>query len=529
MNTRPDPKALSQAAIQLNPRDNVAIAKWVLRPGSRLSFQGGEIFPVMVQDQIPPGHKVALFGLGAGDPIIRYGEVIGTASQEIPIGSHVHTHNVQPTAHDHEDDLDESSFSSGNLKSVGVQRQAAFTGTPRSFNGFLRRDGRVGTRNYIALIASVQCASQVCHRIARHFTSEWLAAYPNVDGVIALTHTGGCAQPDYGLLQRTLAGMANHPNVAGAVYVGLGCEGNQLGDLLDVHKGIQLDILDQPLGLEIQALGGSRKTILAGIEAVEAILPRANSIQRSPQPLSKLTLALECGGSDSWSGITANPLVGLVSDALVAQGGTVVMAETPETFGAQHLLLRRAASPEVGRAFTAKLAWWRDYVVRVGASLEDNPGPGNQAGGLTNICEKSLGAIAKSGSTPLNAVYDYADAIQQSGFVFMDSPGYDQVSVTGMVAGGCNLVLFTTGRGSVFGFKPAPSLKISTNSTTYNRMEDDMDFNAGRILEEDVTMEVLASDLLDMVVAAASGEMTKSEALGLGELEFSPWNYEGLV
>ena len=393
----------------------------------------------------------------------------------------------------------------------------------------MRQDGRVGTRNFIALIASVQCASQVCHRIARHFSPDILADYPNVDGVIALTHSGGCAQSDYRLLQRTLAGMANHPNIAGAVYVGLGCEGNQLRDILEVHNKIQLEVLDQPHMLEIQALGGSRKAITAGIEAIEAILSQANTVQRTLQPLSKLTLALECGGSDSWSGITANPLVGLVSDALVAQGGTVVIAETPETFGAQHLLLRRADSADVAKAFTEKLDWWQDYVVRVGASLEDNPGPGNQVGGLTNICEKSLGAIAKSGTTPLMAVYDYAETIRQTGFVFMDSPGYDQVSVTGMVAGGCNLVLFTTGRGSVFGFKPAPSLKISTNSTTFNRMMDDMDFNAGRILEENVTMEALAAELLDMVVASASGEPTKSEALGLGELEFAPWNYEGLV
>jgi altronate dehydratase len=529
MNEQPNQKPLSQAAIHLNPRDNVAIAKWVLEPGTRLSFQVGEILPILVLDQIPPGHKVSLVEMGTGDPIIRYGEVIGTASQEIQVGSHVHTHNVEPAAHDRAFDLDESRFNGGNLKSVGAQRQVSSTGTPRSFEGYLRQDGRVGTRNYIALIASVQCASQVCHRIAQHFTSERLAAYPNVDGVIALTHNGGCAQPDYSLLQRTLTGMANHPNVAGVVYVGLGCEGNQLGDILEVHKGFQLEVVDQPSVLEIQALGGSGKTIQAGIDAVEAILPRANSIHRSPQPLSKLTLALECGGSDSWSGITANPLVGLASDALVMQGGTVVMAETPETFGAQHLLLRRADNAKVVKAFTAKLDWWQDYVARVGASLEDNPGPGNQAGGLTNICEKSLGAIAKSGTTPLMAVYDYAENIRQTGFVFMDSPGYDQVSVTGMVAGGCNLVLFTTGRGSVFGFKPAPSLKISTNSTTYNRMIDDMDFNAGRILEENVTMEALAAELLDMVILTASGEPTKSEGLGLGELEFAPWNYEGLV
>jgi altronate hydrolase len=281
--------------------------------------------------------------------------------------------------------------------------------------------------------------------------------------------------------------------------------------------------------LTIQELGGSQKTIEAGTEKVAALLPLANSVQRTPQPLSKLTLALECGGSDSWSGITANPLVGILSDEIVRQGGTIVLAETTEIFGAEHLLTRRAVNQAVGEQLLAKLEWWEDHVSRMDGSFEDNPTPGNQAGGLTNICEKSLGAIAKSGTTPLMGVYDYAEVIQESGFVFMDSPGYDPVSVTGMVAGGCNLVLFTTGRGSVFGFKPSPSLKICSNSTTFQRMSEDMDFNAGRILEGDVSKEVLAAELLDLVVSAASGQKTKSEGLGLGELEFNPWSPFGPV
>jgi altronate dehydratase len=292
---------------------------------------------------------------------------------------------------------------------------------------------------------------------------------------------------------------------------------------------IPVEVVGQPVVLTIQDLGGAQRTIQAGIEAVEGMLPGANAIQRKPQPLSKLSLALECGGSDSWSGITANPLVGLVSDEIVRQGGTVVLAETPEIYGAEHLLTRRAISPEVGRQLLGKLDWWADYMSRVGASFEDNPGPGNQAGGLTNICEKSLGAIAKSGSTPLMAVYGYAEQIMGPGLVFMDTPGYDPASVTGMVAGGCNLVLFTTGRGSVFGFKPTPCLKICSNSATYQRMEPDMDFNAGRLLDENVSRETLAGELLELVIVSASGRETKSERLGLGELEYTPWSPVGPV
>jgi altronate dehydratase len=351
-----------------------------------------------------------------------------------------------------------------------------------------------------------------------------------VDGVIALTPEGGCGgQPDYDILQRTLAGMADHPNVGAAILVGLGCEGNQLADLVDRTNLIPLQVLNTDDTLVIQELGGSAPTIQAGIQRVDSYLPKVNAFQRTTQPLSKLTLALECGGSDSWSGITANPLVGALSDEVVRQGGTVVLAETPEIFGAEHLLTRRAITPEVGRQLLARLDWWRDYTSRMGSRFEDNPSPGNQAGGLTNICEKSLGAIAKSGRTPLMAVYEYAHPIKESGFVFMDTTGYDPVSVTGMVAGGCNLVLFTTGRGSVFGFKPAPSIKISTNSATFQRMEGDMDFDAGRMLTGNATPGGLSAELLDLVVSVASGQPPKSEALGLGQLEFSPWSPLGPV
>jgi altronate hydrolase len=508
---------LFQASIRLNPKDNVAIAKSDLQPGTILIDDDQEL--IELSEKIPAGHKLAISSLAMGEPVIRYGQVIGRAAQDLQPGQHVHTHNLQP-------DYTEKVYAFGeNLETTTMLPEA----DQRHFMGYKRGDGRVGTRNFIAVIASVQCAAQVCHWIVKHFTSGKLAAYPNVDGVIALTHHDGCSRPDYTLLRRTLTGMAHHPNIAGSILVGLGCEGNQLGGIFQSHGQVSLEMYSQPRLLEIQSLGGAHKTIQAGIQAVEDLLPRADAFQRSPQPLSKLSLALECGGSDSWSGITANPLVGMLSDIIVHHGGTVILGETPEIAGAEHLLTRRAVRREVGEDLLAKLAWWKDHLRRMDASFEDNPSPGNQAGGLTNICEKSLGAIAKSGCTPLMAVYDYAETIRHSGFVFMDTPGNDPVSVTGMVAGGSNLVVFTTGRGSVFGFKPAPSIKICSNTTTYERMSGDMDFNAGRVIDEDIPMDKLASELLDLVAAVASGQKPKSETLGLGELEFSPWSPVGPV
>jgi altronate hydrolase len=379
------------------------------------------------------------------------------------------------------------------------------------------------------LIASVNCSAHTSREIARYFTPERLASYPNVDGVIALTHHLGCTSriggPDYRMLQRTLAGMARHPNVGAFVFIGLGCETNQISALIEDEK---LNGNRPVPHLVIQDEGGIRKTVAAGIATVETLLPQVNATQREPQPISELMVALECGGSDSWSGITANPLVGMVADAVVRQGGTVVLSETPEVYGAEHLLTRRAVSPAVGQKLVDKIRWWEAYTRKMGMEIDNNPSPGNKAGGLTTIYEKSLGAIAKGGSTPLTGVYEYAEPVKNRGFTFMDSPGYDPVSVTGMVAGGCNVVLFTTGRGSVFGFKPAPSIKICTNSATYNRMEEDMDLNAGKI-QEGTSMEPVAEELLDLMIAVASGQPSKSEAQGVGEAEFNPWTLGGMV
>jgi galactarate dehydratase len=510
--------------LHLHPMDNVAIARTPLHPGMEIvvDLATGEVQSLSIRAEIPPGHKVALARLACGEIVRRYGQVIGKALAEIKPGEHIHTHNL------------------GLLESQDVEvldrKVEPVTRVPeseqRTFMGYPRPGGSAGTRNYIAVMANVNCSAFVCRQIAAHFTKERLAPYPNVDGVIALTHEGGCAATDRSHLQRTVAGMVRNPNIGSYITVGLGCEGNHPADLarkfslpdpdLPLHPG-------EPAALTIQGLGGTAAAIQAGITAVEGLLPRVNALERTPQPLSKLTLALECGGSDSWSGITANPLVGRVADQIVAQGGGVVLAETPEVYGAQHLLAGRAISPEVGHKLLAKIEWWRSYLRVMGGDFDDNPAPGNKAGGLTNICEKSLGAITKGGSTPLMDVYEYAEAIQTRGFVFMDTPGYDPASVTGMVAGGCNLVLFTTGRGSVAGFKPAPVIKICTNTPTYERMRADMDFNAGEILDGISDFPSSTAALFEMVIEVASGKQSKSESFGMGEVEFVPWNPYGFV
>ena len=400
----------------------------------------------------------------------------------------------------------------------------------RTFMGYPRQDRRAGTRNYVAVISTVNCSAHVVKAIASHFTPERLVPYANVDGVIAFTHPHGCGVEIGGLnhllLQRTLAGMARHPNVAASVIVGLGCETNQVVELVD---NFELDQLFSPVQqFNIQDVGGTAKTIKSGIDAVYQALQAANACIRQPIPISELVLALQCGGSDGWSGVSANPLVGLVADEIVRQGGTVLLGETPEIFGAEHLLTSRAVDAGLADKLLEQVKWWQAHTRQSGLAMDSNRSPGNSAGGLTTIYEKALGAVAKGGSTPLMGVYAYAQAVTARGLAFMNTPGNDSISVTGQVAGGCSLVLFTTGRGSVFGFKPAPSIKISTNSALYTRMIDDMDFNSGKVLEG-VSMREAAEELLQLVVATASGAPTKSESMGIGELEFNPWFLGGVM
>ena len=476
----------------------------------------------MLRQFVPDGHKIALQPARRGDPVRRYGQIIGFATEDITPGDHVHSHNmgVQEFDRDYAFGVDVRP-----VDYVPADQR-------RTFMGYKRANGRVGTRNYIGVISTVNCSAHVTREIAHYFTPEKLAVYPNIDGVIPLAHLFGCAVQiggeDYALLQRTLAGMANHANIGAYIIVGLGCETNQTADLI-ANYGLEHGFMSAPPpNLTIQGTGGTRKTIEAGIEAVEELLPLVNQITRTPQPASELMVALQCGGSDSWSGVTANPLLGIAADEIVRQGGTAVLAETPEIYGAEHLLTRRAANREVGEKLVALVRWWEDHTRLHKIEIDNNPSVGNKLGGLTTIYEKSLGAVAKGGTTPLSGVYHYAEPVTARGFTFMDSPGYDPVSVTGQVAGGCNLVVFTTGRGSAFGFKPAPSIKIATNSTMYEHMVEDMDINAGQIMDG-VPMQQVADELVDLMLAVASGQQSRSEAQGIGEHEFNPWNLGGIL
>ena len=511
----------NQATVLLHPTDSVAIAKTPLPAGTALKREGAP--DLVVRQLIPGGHKLALVDVPVGAPIRRYGQIIGFATRAISAGDHIHTHNLAVG--------DFSRDYAFCADAVPVEYLPA--DQRRTFMGYLRPDGRVATRNVIAILSSVNCSAHTIREIARYFTPERLAPYPNVDDVIALPHTAGCGirtgGADYEILQRTIASMARHPNVGAYIMVGLGCETNQLLDIVNNYH-LTPSIADSGFRpyLNIQDEGGLRKTIEAGIAAVEQLLPIVNATPRTPQPISELVVALKCGGSDGWSGVTANPVLGVLADEVVRQGGTVVLAETPEIYGAEHLLTRRAISREVGEKLIEKVRWWEAHSRKHETEIDNNPSVGNKAGGLTTILEKSLGAVAKSGTTPLMGVFDYAEPITTRGFAFVDTPGYDPVCVTGQVASGSTIVLFTTGRGSVFGYKPAPSIKVTSNTAIYEKMPDDMDFNAGQILDG-ADLHATAAALLDLTIAVASGQQSKSEAQGVGESEFVPWNLGGTL
>jgi len=521
------PRPFAEFVLQLNPRDNVGIARIEIPAGVELALPSGELLTTV--ERIPAGHKLALRPIAPGEQVLRYGYPIGLAIVACPPGAWVHSHNL----------VVGDIFKDYGYTVVDVPKPRP---SGRTLQGFLRPDGQVGTRNYVAVVSTVSCSAHVAMQIARHFTPDRLAGYPTVDGVIPIVHGSGCApypgerHNAYGsalFLHRCLANLARHPNIAGCLMVGLGCEGNGVedyctgGDITLTPAGPAAREGCVP-GLVVQELGGFRKTVAAGVEIVEQLLERAGACRRTPQPLSALKIALQCGGSDSWSGVTANPLVGLVADAVVGEGGTAVLAETPEVFGAEHLLTGRVACPEVGRKLIERFAWWNEQARLRGFTVDNNPSPGNKRGGLTTIFEKSLGAVAKGGSTPLMAVYEYAEWVAATGLVHMDTPGNDPVSVTGQLAGGCNLILFTTGRGSVFGSNLAPCIKVATNSLLYARMPDDMDFNAGQILEG-ADMSAAADDLLQKVERVASGERARSEEKGLPEVEFVPWQPDAVI
>ncbi|MBO1113602.1 UxaA family hydrolase [Bordetella petrii] len=500
----------SHPLIRLHAHDNVLIARQALALGMAVPE-----LALRLRAQVPGGHKIAACRIPAGTPVRKYDTIIGVAARDIEPGEHVHTHNLALA------DFDRDPAFCRDARPVQLLPEAERA----TFQGYVRPDGRVGTRNFIGIIASVNCSATVVNHIAAHFTAERLAAFPHVDGVAAFAQTSGCGMSSpsehFDVLRRTLAGYARHPNLAGVLLVGLGCERNQVAALVD-SQGLAPGAHMRTLVM--QDSGGTRATIAAGIRAIEDMLPRANAARRQPVSASHLKIGLECGGSDGFSAITANPALGAAMDTLVRHGGTAILSETPEIHGVEYMLTRRAATPEVGQKLLDRLAWWERYTAGQNAQFNGVVGHGNQQGGLANIFEKSLGSAMKGGTTPLQAVYQYAEPIDRHGLVFMDSPGYDPVAVTGQIASGANLICFTTGRGSMFGSKPAPTLKLASNSAMYARLEEDMDINCGAVLDGELDIGQMGQRIFQHILRAASGEPTKSELLGLGNHEFVPWH-----
>ena len=493
--------------IRLATGDNVVVAVDTIDAGKRIDG-------VAATARVPKGHKMAMQPIAKDAPVVKYGQIIGFASEDITPGAWVHTHNCAF-----------ATFDRDYAFAQGAEPEAILPLAERAtFQGFRRPTGRAGTRNYIAILTSVNCSASVARFIAEAVNrSGMLDAYPNVDGVIPLVHGTGCGLAGEGagfdILERTIWGYATNPNVSAVLIVGLGCEVFQIPGLMKrygIHPGAHFQ------SMTIQETGGTKKSIEAGMARIAEMLPIVNQTKRETLPASELCLALQCGGSDGYSGITANPALGKAVDILVKHGGTAVLSETPEIYGAEHLLTRRAESREVGEKLVGIIKWWEDYTAKNQGSMDNNPSPGNKAGGLTTILEKSLGAAAKGGSTTLRAVYHYAEKVDRAGFVYMDTPGYDPVAATGQVAGGCNMLTFTTGRGSAYGCKPTPSIKLATNSDIYTRMIDDMDINCGDVLDG-VSLEQKGQEIFELILKTASGEKTKSELLGYGDNEFVPW------
>lgn len=492
--------------IRLNPNDNIDIALTDLTPGAVFN-------DVTITDKVMRGHKLANCDIATGTQIWRYGQIIGQATADIAAGAHVHVHNIAMSDH-----AQDHAFGSN-----ATPLPAA--ATSRTFQGYRRSDGKAGTRNYLGVLTSVNCSGSVARFIAEAAEkTDWFAALENIDGIVPIAHSSGCGMSGndegYQTLFRTLAGYARNPNFGGILLVGLGCEVLQIPDLVGKERL-------RPDGnfrhMTIQHNGGTRVTVERGIEALREMAIVADQARREPIPVSELVIGMQCGGSDGYSGITANPALGVASDLLVSHGGTTILSETSEIYGAEHLLTSRAVSPEVGQKLLDRITWWEDYTARNFGEMNNNPSPGNKRGGLTTILEKSLGAVAKSGTAPLTDVYKFAEPITKKGFVFMDSPGYDPCSVTGQVASGANLIVFTTGRGSVSGYKPVPGIKVATNSEMYNHMVEDMDINTGDIITDGITLADKGAEMFEQFIRVASGEVTKSEALGFGGAEFVPW------
>jgi len=494
--------------IRLDSSDNVVVARVDIPAATEVPDE-----KITCRDEIAFGHKVAVSAIKSGEAVRKYGQIIGFASTDIHPGEHVHTHNVSMGAFDRD-----YAFCADATSEAEVVTQ------PATFDGIIRPDGRVATRNYIGVISSVNCSASVCRFIADAFRGEALRDFPHIDGVVPITHGTGCGMAGQGegfeYLLNTIGGYARHPNFGGVLLIGLGCEVMQIDSVLEGGHFKEGSFFQ---AMTIQDTGGIRSTVDKGIALIRDMLPELNRVKRQPVAADQLILGLQCGGSDGYSGITANPALGIASDLLVRNGGTAILGETPEVYGAEHLLTRRAVSREVGEKLIERIRWWEKYTALHGGQMDNNPSPGNKAGGLTTILEKSLGAVAKGGSSNLVQVLEYARPVTAKGFVFMDTPGHDPVSLTGMVAGGANMICFTTGRGSVYGCRPVPSIKLATNTQMYNRLADDMDINCGVALDGDVSIQALGEQIFQHILEVASGRRSKSETFLMGDNEFIPW------
>ncbi len=506
---RPAMTESTKLTIRLHPADNVVVARSDILPGTEIPGES-----VSVRDHIPAGHKLITAPIAKGEAVRKYNQIIGFATEDLVPGRHAHLDTMELRAFERD-------------PAPGTEaRPTDYIPEPEraSFMGYRRANGSVGTRNYLGVLSTVNCSATVARYVAEAISKEELDAFPNIDGVVPLVHATGCGMAStgegYANLQRALWGHARHPNFAGILMIGLGCEVNQIDFLLEAY-GIERGPRFQTFN--IQGAGGTRRSVVKGADILRAMMPAANQAKRTQVPASELTLAVQCGGSDAYSGITANPALGAAADILVRNGGTVILSETPEIYGAEHLLTRRAVSAEVAGKLIERIHWWEDYAARHGGEMNNNPSPGNKAGGLTTILEKSLGAVAKGGTTNLCGVYRYGEPVEVKGLVVMDGPGYDPCALTGQVASGANLICFTTGRGSVYGCKPVPSLKLATNSAMYARMDEDMDIDCGAVIDEGVSVAVMGTRIFSLMLEAASGAPTKSEVLGFGDAEFVPW------
>lgn len=486
----------SPTTLRIDPRDDVAVALQPLAPGDVVT--GG----VVVTSPVPAGHKVALRAIDAGRPVHKYGWPIGHSLAPIAAGEHVHSHNLATSL----EGLEAYAF-----HSAAAEAEPA-TPNGQTFQGYRRRSGRVATRNEIWILCTVGCVARTTERIAAEADRRFQG---RVDGVYALTHPFGCSQlgEDLAATRTMIGALASHPNAGGVLIIGLGCESNQLGPLLEAAPGLD------PERLRAFSAQASDDEIEDGLRAVEELVLVAEQDRREVCPVSDLVIGLKCGGSDGFSGLTANPLVGRVADRVCAAGGSAILTEIPEIFGAERLLMARAADEAVFNGIADIVNDFKSYFLGHGEAVHENPSPGNVVGGITTLEEKSLGAVQKGGRGPVRSVLRYGEQVNSPGLSLLEAPGNDAVSSTALAAAGATVILFTTGRGTPLGF-PAPTLKLATNSSLAERKPRWIDFDAGPILAGQ-SLDEAADALMSLVIDTASGRHTRAEENG--EREIALW------